>query len=309
MEFIDLHCDVPSRIYYENKQLRKNDFSVDIEKLKKGNAMAQFFAFFIESSKCKARDEFLKMYAKFMEEVNKNSEIALAKNIKDLYKNRNEGKISAFLTIEEGAVLDGNINNLYDAYEKGIRLITLTWNYENEIGYPSRNKNFINKGLKEFGIDLITEMNRLGIAIDVSHLSDGGFYDVIQNSKFPILASHSNSRSITNHPRNLTDEMIRLLGNNGGIMGLNYCAEFIGTKKITAIEDIVNHMQHIVNVGGEDIIALGSDFDGIENEVEINNPGEMYKLINALEQKGYKEDFIEKLFYKNSERFIKDTLK
>lgn len=103
--------------------------------------------------------------------------------------------------------------------------------------------------------------------------------------------------------------MIKILGNKGGVMGLNYCAEFIGNRKITAIEDIIIHMKHIVNVGGEDIIALGSDFDGIENEVEFKNPGEIQKFIQALEINGYKESFIEKLFYKNAERFISDTLK
>lgn len=132
-----------------------------------------------------------------MKEMDKNSEIAIAKNIKDLKKNKDEGKISAFLTIEEGAVLDGDITNLYDVYEKGIRLITLTWNYENEIGFPSQNKDLINIGLKDFGIEVIAEMNRLGIAVDVSHLSDGGFYDVARYCKTPFLASHSNARSIT----------------------------------------------------------------------------------------------------------------
>lgn len=310
MKFIDLHCDVPSRIYYENKSLYRNEFSIDIEKLKKGEALAQFFAFFIEASGCKPKDEFLKMYSKFMLEINNNNkDICITKNINDLYENKENGIMSAFLTIEEGGVLEGSMENLYEVYEKGIRLITLTWNYENEVGYPNCKKDFMTKGLKPFGLELISEMNRLGVAIDVSHLSDGGFHDVAKYSNKPFLASHSNAREIKSHPRNLTDNMIKTLGDKGGIIGLNYCADFIGDRKITAIEDILKHVKHIVNVGGQDIIALGSDFDGIPNEVEFRNPAEIGTFVKALENNGYTEEFIEKLFYKNAERFIKDTLK
>ena len=166
----------------------------------------------------------------------------------------------------------------------------------------------MNLGLKEFGIDLIGEMNRLGVIIDTSHLSDGGFYDVARFSKKPFIASHSNSREVRNHPRNLTDDMIRVLADKGGIMGLNYCNSFVGSEEITSIEGLIKHVDHIVNVGGQEVIALGSDFDGIENEVEFKNPSHIDTFYDALKRKGYSDDFIDKLFYKNAERFIKDVL-
>lgn len=308
MKFIDLHCDTASMMYYKKQHLMKNYFSIDTEKLKKGNASAQFFAFFIDSKKLEIKKEFDNMYDNFMHEMESSSDICIAESYNDYKNNVLKKKISALLTIEEGQVLEGCMNNLYDAYEKGIRLITLTWNYENSIGYPNCRKEFMNLGLKEFGINLISEMNRLGVIIDTSHLSDGGFYDVAKFSRKPFAASHSNSREVRNHPRNLTDDMIRVLADKGGIMGLNYCNSFVGSEKITSIEGLINHVSHIVNVGGQEVLALGSDFDGIENEVEFKNPSHIDMFYTALQRKGYSDDFIDKLFYKNAERFIKDVL-
>lgn len=309
MKFIDLHCDTAGRIFYENKQLNKNDCSIDIEKLKKGDCLAQFFAFFIDCDNYSPNEEFQRMYSYFSKELDNNKDkIKLVTNLNDMLSNYDEEKISAFLTIEDGGVLEGNMDNLIDAYNKGIRLITLTWNYENEIGYPHCKKEFRDKGLKSFGIDLVSEMNKKGIIIDTSHLSDKGFYDVAKYSKKPFLASHSNSREITNHSRNLTDDMIKVLANKGGIMGLNYCNAFMGNSTITTLDEILYHVNHIVNVGGHDVIALGSDFDGIENEVEFKNPSHIEMLYDKLEKSGYKQEFIEKLFYKNAIRFLNDTL-
>lgn len=308
MKFIDLHCDTASMIYYKNQHLGANNFSIDAEKLKRGNAAAQFFAFFINDKKHDDKKEFEKMYYNFMKEIDNTPDICIAKSYNDYKENSRKDKISAFLTIEEGQVLEGSMDNLYDVYEKGIRLITLTWNYENSIGYPNCRKEFMNLGLKDFGIDLLSEMNRLGVIIDTSHLSDGGFYDVAKYSKKPFIASHSNSRAVKNHARNLTDDMIKILADKGGIMGLNYCNDFVSDENTTTINGLIKHIDHIVNVGGQEIIALGSDFDGIENEVEFKNPVHIDMFYNALKKNGYSDDFIEKLFYRNAERFIKDVL-
>lgn len=151
-------------------------------------------------------------------------------------------------------------------------------------------------------------MNKLGIVIDVSHLSDGGFLDVLRYSKKPFVASHSNSRFVTNHSRNLTDDMIKAISNKGGILGINFCSSFLGTSKIAKINDMIKHIKHIKHVGGVECISLGSDFDGIENEVEIKNIGEIQKLYDALKINGFTYNEIEKIFYKNAERIIKDIL-
>ena len=311
MRFIDMHCDTPMFLFENNdSSLKESKGTVDINKLKKGNAMIQFFAYFVELKEgIDSYVEFEKMYNNFKNQLALNSEsIEVIENFNDIQTIKETGKIGCLYTIEEGEVLKGAIDNLYKTYDKGVRGITLTWNYENSIGYPNCIKEFSNKGLKDFGIKLVEEMNRLGVLVDVSHLSDGGFYDVSKVSKRPFVATHSNARTIRNHSRNLTDDMIKILSEKGGVMGLNFCAPFLGESKISKIEDMIRHLKHIKNVGGVDVIALGSDFDGIENKVEIENSSKMPLLAEALLKNGFKEDEVEKIFYKNVLRVLKDVL-
>ena len=315
MKYFDLHCDTASRMLYEKGELKKNKFSVDIEKMKRGNALAQVFAFFIElQQNVDPYLEFERMYNNFINELDKNrEEINIVTNIKELREAEEKNKIGAFLSIEEGEVLKGNIENVKKVYDKGIRIITLTWNFKNSLGYPNCKGEFMNKGLKEKGIEVLYEMERLGILPDASHLSDGGFYDLVRYCKKPFIVTHSNSRVITNHSRNLTDDMIKALANKGGVMGLNFCSQFLRDNVdsidiVPTIEDMIRHLKHIKNVGGIDVMALGTDFDGIENRVEIENVGEMDKLREALLKNGFTEGEVEKIFYKNVIRLFKEVL-
>ena len=317
LNIIDMHCDTIYKLVNskEEKNLKKNDLSVDIEKLKGGNSLAQFFALFIDKEECEdSLDTCLKMLDRFYLELKKNEDnIRLARNYNELCNNKSLGKISAFLTIEDGGALKGKLYNLRNFYRLGVRLITLTWNYKNEIGYPNCKDKYMEKGLTTFGVELIEEMNNLGMTIDVSHLSDGGFYEVAKHSKDPFIASHSNARAITPHRRNLTDEMIKLLSEKGGIMGINFCNGFLKTMGddntgVSNIEDMVRHIKHIKNVGGVQCIALGTDFDGISCPVEIQDISQMEKLVIALDKEGFSEEEIEKICYKNAERIIKDIL-
>lgn len=308
MKYIDLHCDTAYRMLNEKLHLNNSICKVDISKLKKGGALAQVFAFFLDLSEV---DDpyigFKKMYENFIKEVEKNKDsIKIVKSVKELKEAERLGKIGAFLSIEEGEVLKGDISKVREVYDMGIRMITLTWNYENSIGYPNYNFKYKDMGLKDKGIEIVKEMQRVGIIPDVSHLSDKGFYDLIDICEKPFIATHSNSRKIMNHPRNLTDEMIKLLAEKGGVMGLNFCSDFVGKNEITSITDLVSHAKHIRNIGGIDVLSLGSDFDGIENEVEIKDTSEMNKLCDYLQREGFTYDDIEKLFYKNIIRVLKE---
>jgi len=311
MKYIDLHCDTAGRMLYENQGLKNNNFKIDIEKLKIGGALAQVFAFFIDIGEVNNSTlEFEKMYNNFIIELEKNkNDIELVTNLQELRKAEESGKIGAFLSIEEGEVLGGDVKNIQRVYDKGIRIITLTWNYKNTLGYPNYKYLYKDKGLTQVGIEMLGEMERVGIIPDGSHLSDGGFYDLVERCAKPFIVTHSNSRKLTKHPRNLTDEMIKLLSNKGGIMGINFCADFIGKNKITSIEDIVNHIKHIKNVGGIDVISLGSDFDGIENEVEIKDASKIGDLYCHLKNAGFTDDDVEKIYYKNSLRIFRETLR
>lgn len=312
MYSIDLHCDTIWRLMEagDDASLYRNSFSVDIEKLRESQAQAQFFALYV--NKAKTNDPLaraLAMAERFHYELAQNQQyIALARNYAELVKNRSEGKISAFLTLEEGGVLKGDLGNLENFYNLGVRLITLTWNYPNEIGYPNALPDCREQGLTAFGQELVAEMNRLGVIIDVSHLSDRGFYDVAALSVKPFVASHSNARALTAHPRNLTDDMIKLLAEKGGVMGLNFEKKFLGEAPVSRIDDMVLHIEHMYKVGGIEVIAIGSDFDGVSSEVEIMHVGELPKLLNALAKRGFSEDEIDKISWGNALRVIKETM-
>ena len=311
MKYIDLHCDTAGRMLYENQGLKNNTFKIDIHKLRKGEALAQVFAFFIDIGEVNEPAlEFEIMYKNFKNELEKNkTDIELVTNLQELINVEKLGKIGAFISIEEGEVLGGKVENLQMVYDKGIRFITLTWNYKNTLGYPNYQYVYKDNGLAPLGIDMVDEMERLGIIPDASHLSDKGFYDLVRICKRPFIVTHSNSRELTNHPRNLTDDMIKRLSNKGGVMGINFCAKFIGKNKVTSIDDMIKHINHIKNVGGIEVISLGSDFDGIQNEVEIEDASKMGELYYHLSKSGFTDDEVEKIFYKNSLRIFKENLK
>jgi len=312
MNVIDLHCDTILKCMEDGEKfgIAENEFSIDLKKLKQANSLAQFFALFVDLKEFEDPFNYcMKMANKFFRELEKNKDqIKIAKNYNDIINNNKQGKLSAFLAIEEGGVLKGDINNLRSFHELGVRLITLTWNYPNEIGFPNCEAQYSVQGLTEFGKEVVEEMNSLGMIIDVSHLSDSGFYDVAMLSSKPFVASHSNARSITSHFRNLNDEMIKVLANKGGVMGINFEKSFLGKEPISRVEEMVAHINHIKNVGGIDVIAIGTDFDGISDGLEIENIGQINKLILGLQRSDFSEVEIEKILYKNTKRVIQDTL-
>ncbi|MDD3383817.1 MAG: dipeptidase [Bacilli bacterium] len=326
---IDLHCDTIKRLEEEkekgfNMNLKDNNLNVDLKKMKKSNYMLQCFAMFVPLKEGNPFEICMKMIDRYYEEIKSNKDLILpAFSYNDIVENNKKGLMSSLLTIEEGGVIKGNLSFLRDFYRLGVRLITLTWNYENEIGYPNIKiedneiPNFyepnVSGGLTEFGIEVVKEMNRLGMIIDVSHLSDKGFYDVIKYSKKPIVASHSNSRSICRVVRNMTDDMLIALAKNNGVVGINFCDFFLkdfekNEKPFSYISDIIKHIKYIKEVIGIDYIAIGTDFDGISPNLEIKNAGEMDKLILSLKKEGFTNEEIEKISYKNALRVFKEVL-
>lgn len=313
MSIIDLHCDTIYAIAgQKDRCLKLNDLAVDIEKLKKAESLAQFFALFIDLKETPHTfNRAMDLLNIFYREIESNTHsIGVATSYSDIARNVEKGKISAFLTIEEGEAIEGSIKNLRNFHDLGVRLMTLTWNYENSIGYPNCEESFRSKGLKPFGLEVISEMNDLGMIIDVSHLSDGGFYDVARFSRAPFVASHSNSRAMCNHSRNLTDDMIKVLSEKGGVMGINFEKSFLeDSGKVSSVADMIRHIAHIRNVGGIDVIAIGSDFDGINpRNLEISNAAEIKKLIDGLESSGFTSTEIDKITHKNALRVIKEVL-
>ena len=321
MKVIDMHCDTMKVILEKrddnlNIDLKSNDLHVDVDKMKKGDYMLQVFAAFTDMKQEDSLIECMRTIDLFHNEIEKNKDdIGLVLKYEDILDNMKKNKMSALLSIEEGACCKGKIELLRNFYRLGVRMMTLTWNYENELAFPNQiidDKLILDRGLKREGFEFIEEMERLKIVIDVSHLSDGGFYDILNNTKKPFVASHSNARSICGHRRNLTDDMIKKLADRGGVMGINFYSCFLeqnATSKSEAkIEDMINHIKHIRNIGGIEVIGLGSDFDGIDCQVEIKNASKMQILAEKLKKEGFTHNEIEHIFYKNVLNLFKEVI-
>lgn len=330
MKIVDMHCDTMSRLWKleaggMKEELSVNSGHVDMEKLRKGGYLLQNFALFVEKEKCDDPwEQVLRLYGVYKEQLEANRDcLAPVLSYEDIEKNQKEGKISAMLTVEEGAVCKGEIQKLEALYEMGVRMLTLTWNYPNELGYPNLNAADPNrglfqapqeKGLTETGLIFLEKMEELGMIVDVSHLSDGGFYDVLAHTRKPFVASHSNARAVCPCVRNLSDDMIRKLAERGGVTGLNFCADFLAKKPAEeqyrgTVEDIVRHARHIVDTGGEDCLGLGSDFDGIDTHGELTGADKMELLWEGLKGGGFTERMLDKICSGNVLRLYEETLR
>ena len=317
MKLIDMHCDTIGKILDIDKQgtLLDNLCSVNLTDMKKADSFAQFFACFTNFGDYLEQDGYEKCYEHALEMIgfiekqadDYRKEIAIARSYDDIMKNNSQNKCSAVITIEEGGILNGKNDRLDVLYEKGVRLMTLMWNYENCLGYPnSKDRQIMEKGLKPFGIDTVRRMGELGMIVDVSHASDGSFWDVIRYAGGPIVASHSNCRTLCNHPRNLSDEMMKALAEKGGVSGLNLYGVFLGTRNESRIDEMAAHILHMINVGGSDFPAIGTDFDGFRgmDVMEISKLSELEKLWYYLKKKGLSEDQLEKIWNGNVLRIL-----
>ena len=311
---IDLHSDTIYRLQCskEHYSLLDNPFSITKEHLEKGKVGAQCFALFVHNKDLPHSpwDELNALYGRFRTEI-EGAGIVQMRSASEY-----DGSVKAVLTTEEGAPIEGDIDRLETLKEWGVMIFGLTWNFENELGYPnSKDKETMSKGLKKKGFEAIEACESLGIAVDVSHLSDAGFWDVAETVHKPFVATHSNARAVTDVPRNMTDEMIRALADHGGVMGLNLCPAFLydlspdlpsSDFAESRVEDMVRHIEHIYRTGGEDVLAIGSDFDGIEGKLEIAHPDSFPLLFDALRKRGMKESQIEKLKWRNALRVLAD---
>lgn len=323
MKVVDMHCDTILRLYDEGGNLLENEFNIDLRKMVKGDYLLQNFAMFVNlGEKDDPLTKAQRLIDLYYQEIEKNKDlIKPIFSYQDIEDNQRDGLMSAMLTLEEGAVINNDLAVLRNYYRLGVRMITLTWNYPNGIGYPNlistkeyKDLYHINTqdGLTDFGIEYVREMERLGIIIDVSHLGDAGFYDVLKYTTKPFVASHSNARSVCGVARNMSDDMIKLLAKRNGVMGINFCGDFLKASNTggvrSCIEDMVKHILYIRDLVGIDYVGLGSDFDGISQDLELKDASMMPMLKDALFEAGLKEEEIEKVFYKNVLRLYQTIL-
>ena len=340
MRVIDMHCDTIERIYRQRREgqdtaLRENGLHLDLLRMRQSGYQLQNFALFVKLREGEDPwEQVLALLSLYEREMAENSDlIAPVHRFLDIAENDRAGKMSALLTVEEGAVCRGELAKLRDLYGRGVRMMTLTWNFPNELGWPAAAREapagILNagaaengagspgvsggRGLTERGREFVAEMEALGMIPDVSHLSDEGFYDVLAVTKKPFVASHSDARAVCPRARNMTDDMIRKLAERGGVAGLNFCAHFLeeapeGRENPVTIAAVVRHARHIAKVGGVGVLGLGSDFDGIDTHRELPGAQSMGKLWEALKAGGFSEGELDRIFRGNVLRVYEEVL-
>lgn len=335
MKIADMHCDTIYEIYERRARgeecgFLSNSLHIDLEKMKKGDYLLQNFALFVPKEDVEGKmplpEYALRLADVFFSELRKAPDaIGIVKSYADIEENRKQGRMSAMLSMEEGAACEGKLEYLRTFYELGVRMFTFTWNYPNELAWSNRIhltglkagacEPETERGLTEKGFEFLEEMERLGMIPDVSHLGDKGIYDVIAHAKRPFVASHSNARAICGHVRNLTDEMIRGIAQKGGVIGMNFAPAFLreeaswGSPKAVSVTDVVRHIRHMIQIGGIDCVGLGSDLDGCRISFEIESAADMPLLVDALSGEGFTDGEIEKICWGNVLRLYKEVLR
>jgi len=304
----DGHCDTIYQCYIQNKQLFRDNAQghLDLTRTKLFFPYAQFFAIF-EDSRGKTSDEMLQIFEKqyrvFLQELKSNPcDICLCRTVGEAKRAFTARRTAAFLSVEGADLLGCSLQNLDRAYCLGVRAVNLTWNRANALSgsvveEPER-------GLSPLGIAFAKRMQELGMLVDLSHLSDPGFWDVMELATRPVFASHSNARAICGHPRNLTDAQFMALIQNGGVAGLNFYAPFLGDDPDFAT--IQAHLEHFLSLGGEDHLAIGGDWDGCDTLPKGMEGGvsSLRILYEYLLRQNYSESLLNKLYFKNLMRVV-----
>lgn len=313
MFIFDAHVDTLSRLLASGETLDNNRGHVRLDHLrqrKKGGG-AQFFAAFVSPKFYHGKAlhqtmEMIDLFWRWMDDFS--DDLAFAGSGTDISKIRERGQMACLLAIEGGEALEGSLANLRMLYRLGVRLLTLTWNHRNDLA-SGQLEGKDGGGLSLFGQEVIGEMNRLGMLVDVSHLNDQGFWDVIRASKDPVVASHSNAKTLCNHARNLTDEQIRAIATGGGVIGVNFCTHFLAHGRQATIHDVVEQIEYLVRIGGIDSVGLGSDYDGIEETpLGLASYDKLSELADILRERGYSEGDVAKIMGGNFQRLCQRVL-
>lgn len=322
---VDTHNDTMMKVIDPITWLPKIDIKnntenhIDIPKLKAGGLKVPFFAsytsgFYGNTPKSISRTLALINGLYWTESKNRDL-FKITSSIKDIEKALKSDKIAAVPTIEGAYSLnkDNAIGLINQYYDLGIRAIGLTWNYSNDLGegankvYGDTSRTPSKGGLTSLGKEVIKEMNRLGIIVDVSHMSENTFWDVINTTKSPIIASHSGVYSLKKHVRNLNDEQLKALKKNRGVISIVFYPEFLKDSDSVYIKDYVDHIDYVVNLIGIDHVGIGSDFDGGSLPQDLKDSSELYKVTDELLRRNYNKEDIEKILGKNILRVLKEV--
>ncbi len=309
-KIFDAHCDTIYELNNRNMSLDKNSIHLDVERMREYDTYIQVFAAFVDKEEISVSpmNHCLKLMDKYHSELEKSGGMLKAiETAADLKRVAESGGAYSILSIEGAEALEGNLSALRMYYKMGVRLITLTWNYANELADGITESR--GGGLTGFGREAVSMMESMGILIDVSHLSERGFWDVAECTAYPFVASHSCAKSLCGNIRNLTDEQICAIAGRNGCIGVNFYPEFLSDSGKCDISDIVRHIKYMLELGAEDSIGLGSDFDGVECLPHgINGAENMKDIISALSDDGISQRIIDKIAFGNFYRVFYETL-
>ncbi len=315
MFICDCHCDTLTELYNKNASLYENEQHFDIKRQIALGGGLQFCAIYVPTEVFRYQGGLrytLCLLDKYNQEIKKLHEngidvlqVRTAEDAGNVLKH----KAATLLAIEEGGAIDGSLEALRCLYELGVRAMTLTWSNRNDIA-DGINEEATGSGLTLFGKQVVAEMNRLGMLVDVSHISTAGFWSVIETSTKPIIATHSNAKSLCSHPRNLNDEQIKALAQNDGLAGITFAGQFLEEDwRNACIESVYKHIDYMLNlIGNDDHIGFGSDFDGISHPPYNIQGVQDYKPLIEYLSKYYSDETINKITHQNVINLLQKVL-
>lgn len=309
IEVFDGHCDTLLRCYvHKDAVFRRNTGHLDLERMGRYGHYAQFFASFAAQEELPEGKDlwqaFLEQHAIFCREMEANRDVmTFCRTGAEAAAAWDRNQIAAFLSVEGAELLHCDIKKLRQAHQLGVRAINITWNHANPLS--GSNMEEPERGLSQQGRAFVKEMGALGILVDVSHLSDPGFWDVVDTVEGPFLATHSNARDEFFHSRNLTDAQFTAIIKKRGVAGLTMCSDFLG--KDPDLTAVIAHLEHFLALGGEENIALGGDWDGCSLPRGVDGIQAYEALYEALLRRNYQESLVRGVFHTNLMRVVSEV--
>lgn len=303
MRLFDLHCDTITELAKKKENLAKNNGHISLDRAGYLTEYVQDYAIFIpdEYRGKAAVDYFDSVYTYYKNQLSENGITE--------YSEQKDSKFKAVLSVEGGAGMGGTIEGLHHLVDCGVKLITITWNGRNELASGCFDDEDI--GLTAFGREAIEEMEKLRIAADVSHLSKKGFYDLADIAGKPFMASHSCVDMVDNYKakhRNLSGDQIKIIAEHGGVIGINLWEKLLGNENDNSFDAVLRHMSEMIELGGENVVAMGTDFDGCSINPELAGIEKLQQLYDYLNRHGFDEKLLDKIFFANADRFFTNLL-
>ena len=309
INYFDLHCDTPYELYQRKSRFSDGNTHITSEKARAFGKYAQVFDIWSDNalSDDEAYSDFFIICENFKKELERSPEFAFCTSAEEMKNAFENGKKAAFLGVEGANLLAGDIRRLDALYQNGVRVLTLTWAGESCIGGAHRTQS----GLTGFGKTVVERCEELGIVTDVSHGSDiltDEVAEICSSLKIPAIATHSDSRECRDHSRNLTDALALKIASAGGIIGVSFCDNHLKGRGEAEISDIIRHVYHYLDIGLENNICFGSDFDGTDLPRGMNGIDDVYKIYEAAVSTGISETALDKLFFGNAYGFFEKYL-